>query len=468
MKKIHIKISVVFALALFFTSCDKWIDTDMNVSPDLPTNVPMQYLIPSIQVSMTYDMLGNDAVRPSNIWMQYFDGTDRQSLAQATYLMTPSDPNNMWNNVYSGEMMDAKRLIQLAVEQESPAYGGVGKVCLAWCLGETTNLFGAIPYSEAFKGSGDLSPVFDKQSIVYDSIRKMLNEAISDLGKTNAVALSGDLVYKNSTAKWIKAAHSLLARLELNTSLVNGAAAYTQALTHISDGFASNADDFQLPYGTTENNANPIYQFMRDRGDIVMASTFMNMLNSTSDPRAPFYASPGSAGNLHGSEPGSQDATAALPGVYNAAPQSATVMMSFSELKFIEAEAKFQTSDLPGALAAYKVAAAASVLKVTGAVNQAWLDANINIETTATLTLAKIITQKYLALYSQNQPYTDYRRTGLPDILVTPVGETTNVPPKRFPYPQDEMTYNSDNIPADGGLNGTMWLIGGADVGAKK
>lgn len=466
MKNIRIRTGILLAFALLFTSCDKWIDADMNISKDYPTTVPMQYLVPSIQVSMAYDLGGNDAVKPTNTWMQYFDGVDRQSLTTATYLLTPSDVNNMWNSVYDGEMMDAHRLIQLSVDQKSPAYSGVAKVCMAWCLGETTNLFGAIPYSEAFQGSADLTPAFDKQSTIYNSMRTLLTEAISELGQTNAIALKGDMIYANSTAKWIKAAHSLLARLELNTSKVKGDAAYTAALSHISAGFSSNADDMQLVFGTSEPNSNPIYQFMRDRGDIVMGSTFMDKLNSKSDPRAPFYAQPGSGGDLHGSIPGTQDSKAALPGSYNANPESPVVMMSFAELKFIEAEAKLKT-DASASLAAFKAAAAASVLKVTGAVNQAWLDKNINIETTATLTLQKIIEQKYLALYSQNQPYTDYRRTGFPSFLAKPVGATKSTPPKRFPYPQEEVTYNSANIPTGGDLNGTMWLIGGEDVGAK-
>jgi hypothetical protein len=466
MKKIHIKTGVLFAFVIFFTSCDKWIDTDLNTSKDNPISVPMEFLVPSIQVSMAYDLGGNDAVKPTNTWMQYFDGIDRQSLTVAQYLLTPSDVNNMWNSVYAGEMMDAQRLIKLSVEQKSPAYAGVGKICLGWCLGEMTNLFGAIPYSEAFQGSANLTPVFDKQSTIYNTVRTLLTEAIDDLGKTNSITLKGDLVYGNNSDQWIKAAHSLLARLELNTSKVKGDAAYTAALAHITEGFSSNADDFQVAFGSDEPNSNPIYQFMRDRGDIVMASTLMDNLNSVNDPRAAFYAKPGSADNLHGSIPGTQDGTAALPGSYNADAASPVVMMSYSELKFIEAEAKFQT-DANGALAAYKVAVAASVLKVTGALNQEWLDANINIETSSSLTLEKIMNQKYLALYSQNQAYTDFRRTGFPTFLVRPLGALRDAPPRRFPYPQEEVTYNSANIPAGGDLNGSMWIDGGEDVGNK-
>jgi hypothetical protein len=49
--------------------------------------------------------------------------------------------------------------------------------------------------------------------------------------------------------------------------------------------------------------------------------------------------------------------------------------------------------------------------------------------------------QKYIANFGQVQPYNDYRRTGIPNDL-EPVATATTPMPRRFPYPQDEITYN--------------------------
>ena len=63
--------------------------------------------------------------------------------------------------------------------------------------------------------------------------------------------------------------------------------------------------------------------------------------------------------------------------------------MTYSELKFIEAEARLVLGQ-GSAQAAYEAAVAASVLRITGDANTAWLTANIIGDP---VTLEKIITQ---------------------------------------------------------------------------
>ena len=194
---------------------------------------------------------------------------------------------------------------------------------------------------------------------------------------------------------------------------------------------------------------------MEQRTDIRMCATFIDMLQATNDPRLPYYAEQDGDGNYTGSGPGAEDASASYPGSFNASEVSPVILISYMEVKFIEAEANFQLVNPVDALAAYKEAVAASVLKVTGAANVAWLDANINNETGGTLTLEKIMLQKYMALYSQNQPYFDWRRTGFP-VLSLAAGAKTSEIPRRFPYSQNEIDYNPDNVPTVV-ITGRVW-----------
>jgi hypothetical protein len=226
----------------------------------------------------------------------------------------------------------------------------------------------------------------------------------------------------------------------LQLSKKKGNAAYTAALAAVANGFTSNADDMLVPWETA--NTNPISQFMVQRTDIRMCATLVDMLASKSDPRLPFYVAKDDNGNYTGSIKGSQNAKASKPGTYSAAATSPSILMSYSELKFIEAECRFALGQA-GAQAAYEAAVAASVLKVTGAANTAWLAANIN---GVPVTLQNIITQKYIAGFSTNQPYADYRRTGYP-VLSPPIGSVLPAIPSRFPYSQDELDYNTANVP---------------------
>ncbi len=55
--------------------------------------------------------------------------------------------------------------------------------------------------------------------------------------------------------------------------------------------------------------------------------------------------------------------------------------------------------------------------------------------------------EKYIATFGTNQAYADYRRTGLPVLEMHPEGVIGAIP-TRYPYSQDEMNYNTENVPS--------------------
>ncbi|MGB8359755.1 MAG: SusD/RagB family nutrient-binding outer membrane lipoprotein [Bacteroidales bacterium] len=437
-------VGVTLAFILSLSSCEKWIDTSLNIDPDSPADVPMKLLLPAIQQDLGYEMCGNEIVRTTNIWMQQFDGVDRQSYTEARYQLLPGDVNNLWSAFYPSILMNSKVLAEKAESQASPYYAGAAKVMIATTLGLATDLFGDMPFSDAFKGTQNvLKPKFDSQEKIYDTLFTILDGAIADLSSTtNAIALSGDVVFGNNVAKWLKAAYSIKARHLLQLSEVNGNTAYTDALAAAANGFSSNADDYMVPWNS--DNHNPIFQFMEQRGDVRMGATLIDMLKASNDPRLSFYALKDDNDEYTGSVAGSENAAASRPGVYVAGATSPSVLMTYAELKFIEAEANFRLGQTAPAQAAFEAAVAASVLKVTGSANAAWLDTHIN---GIPVTLELIMTQKYIATFGTNQAFADFRRTGLP---VVPVAEGAVIPamPVRFPYAQEEITYNGANVPS--------------------
>lgn len=434
-------LSLVIVLSL--SSCEKWIDTNLNIDPDSPADVPMKLMLPAIEQKLGYNMTGNEIVRTTNMWMQQFDGVDRQSYTETKYQIVPGDVNNLWSALYPGILMNSKVMLNKAELQNSPYNAGVARVLIATTLGIATDVFGDMPFSQAFRGSENiLSPKFDTQEKLYDTLFTILDDAIVNLNSaSDPIGISGDVVYAGSAAKWKKAAYSIKARHLLQLSLVNGNAAYTAALTAAASGFSSNADDFNVPWNA--DNQNPIFKFMEERGDVRMGATLVNLMKVGSDPRLPFYADKDGNDEYTGSISGSENDLASRPGKYVAGATTPSVIMSYAELMFIVAEANFRLGQMVPAQAAYEAAVAASVLKVTGAANTVWLDANIN---GVTVTLELIMAQKYIATFGNNQAYADYRRTGLP-IMPLPIGAVISEMPARFPYAQEEITYNGANVP---------------------
>ncbi|MFZ9814476.1 MAG: SusD/RagB family nutrient-binding outer membrane lipoprotein, partial [Candidatus Kapaibacteriota bacterium] len=61
------------------------------------------------------------------------------------------------------------------------------------------------------------------------------------------------------------------------------------------------------------------------------------------------------------------------------------------------------------------------------------------------LTLKHVMEQKFLAMYTQPETFSDWRRTGIP-ALTAPTGAVSSTP-RRFLYPLSERLYNSANYP---------------------
>ena len=123
-------------------------------------------------------------------------------------------------------------------------------------------------------------------------------------------------------------------------------------------------------------------------------------------------------------------------------------------MKFIEAEAKFNTGDKPGAKAAYLAGIAANMdwYGVSAADQKTYTD-QASVTPSGDITLQQIMEQKYIALYTQQESYTDYRRTSYPTLTPTTAGKTV---PVRFPTAQNQRLYNGKNLPA--GATDANWI----------
>lgn len=455
MKKLNItKTVLILFLTLTSISCSNWIDSDLNTDPDSPSDVPMYLLLPAIQQSMGYTLMGNDIVKTTGCWTQQFDGIANQAYTETRYQLTSADVNNLWNSIYIEMFNNSNIIIEKAdIEgSESPNFKGVAQVLVATTLGVTTDLFNDIPFSNGIQGSNNiLKPTYDTQEKIYDTIFNIIDDAIINLNNTNNVfSVNGDVIYDNDVDQWKKAAYSIKARHLLQLSNVNGNSAYSDALSAVEDGFQSNADDFLVPWEAA--NHNPLFQYIEQRGNIRMASTLVNMLIDNDDPRLPFYVAEDAEGNYTGSDSGSENADASEPGDYIAGAEASSILMTFSELKFIEAECLFMLGQT-GAQEAYEAAVAASVSRVTGEAHSTWLADNIN---GIPVTLENIIIQKYISGFGTNQPYSDWRRTGYPELEIAE-GAVLKAIPTRYPYPQDEIDYNTENLPTAATISDKVW-----------
>jgi hypothetical protein len=435
-----IKLGTILLLAVFISSCEKWIDPKINEDPDSVVDVPFNLLLPAIEADLGYVLGGMDVRGVTGMWVQHVAGQARQAATMGkNYNLTEADVNNARGSLYNGSMMDLTIFIKKTGDA-NPQARGVGKVLMAFALGSATDLWGNIPYTEAFKGNDALKPKYDTQQSIYATINTLLTEGIADLGSANTAnaiplgSASNDLIYNGSTSKWIAAARSLRARYALHLSK-KGTVDYNAVLADCAAGISSNANDFQLTFGTTESNANPIYEFDVQRTDVAPSTSFAT--RAAGDPRLAVFAGGKNFGSFYGSI------------------NSPVPFITYVETKFIEAEAQLRKASPSATLAnaAYDAAVTASLSKF-GITNATWLTNN----TTGVLgnrSLQNIIEAKYIALFLQTEAYTDYRRTGWP-VLTPTAGSSV---PVRFPYCTDERLFNTENVQTGITVNTPLWWM---------
>ena len=456
MKNINIKFIGVFLLMiLVLGSCKKWIDTSINDNPDAPKDVPMSSLLPTIEATMAYNTVGgNDNVRVTSMWMQYLSGVARQSQAEANYLYRDLDINNLWNYNYATTMIDLKKLLGKAETEKHYFYLGIGEVLMANTLGVSSDVWGDMPYSEAFQGLANLSPKFDTQEALYAEIKRLLDDAITNLSNPNFNgAVGGDLIYGGDAGMWLKAAHALQARYALHLSKLK-TTAYADALAQIADAIGSNDEDCTFNFLTADAATNPFFQFMDQRGDMTMHKTFVDTLIGRFDPRLAAFAAPNAHGLYVGSDWGYSGDTASLPGPAYASKNSPVPFITYVECLFIQSECLFKTGDENGARVALFAGLKASLEK-WGVYSDLYYNSYVANVTplTGDRLFKEIMMEKWIALYYQIEAYNDYRRTnnviGLVANPTPATGSPEGMIPSRFPYSTDEKAYNT-NTPTVG------------------
>ncbi|MCG9793984.1 SusD/RagB family nutrient-binding outer membrane lipoprotein [Flavobacterium algicola] len=442
MKKYINKIILSALSIATFSSCQNELDT-FNDNPNDPIITTPSLLLASMEVT-TFGTHTSGVVRLGNIFDQHLTGTDIGQLGPYTrYVVTEGDILNEWNTIY-GTTLISGHILNRDFADDYPYYNGIGQVLSAISLGYATDMWGDVPYDEAFLGDqGNITPKYNTQQEIYARLQTILDAAIVNLKKPEssnvAVPEIDDFIFNGDTEKWIKIAYVLKARYALRLTERDTNAAQN-ALDYITlSGMTSNDDDANTYFPGTANGLNQWYAFEVSRTNYLkMGALYVDNLATANDPRLPFVAAKNKAGGYSGNATTDlTTTTSSYIGSAYASATSAVGIVTYAEAKFIEAEAQFRLANTTAAKTALENGVKASVLKITGTdATAAFVAAS-----TATVNLSNIIQQKYNALFLTLEPYNDYRRTGFPALVANPNGNITTIP-VRVPTPSDERNYN--------------------------
>lgn len=462
MKK-YINNIALSALSIFaLSACQSELD-NFNENPNDPPTTTPTLLLTTMEVS-TFSTHTSGIIRYANIFDQHLMGTDVGQLgAISKYIITEQDANNEWNTIYGTTLMSG-HILNRDFASDFPYYNGIGQILTALNLGYATDMWGDVPYDEAFLAEqGNTNPKYNTQPEIYERLQTILDAAIVNLNKPESsnkeVPKKDDYIFKGDIQQWKQIAYVLKARYALRLTNRDSNAAQ-KALDYIKlSGITSNADDMNTLFTGASNETNQWYDFEVNRKNYLkMGKTFVDFLKTNNDPRLTFFVASEldknkkPTGIYSGNAPEDTKSTGtSYIGPRMASENSNIGIITYAEAKFIEAEAQFRLSHPIEAQAALNDAIAASVLKYTGTAASI-----IFINTVNTLSLENIIKQKYNSLFLTMEPYNDFRRTGFPTLIANQNSNNKTIP-VRIPTPSGERLYNQNATVVSNATTKVWW-----------
>jgi len=510
MKNLKIKTGILtVGLFLSVVSCEQYLDINDN-----PNQVEIELATPNellpVGVTKTYSTQGRSLMQFSSVVMNSLAGNSLSYGAPYIDDYKPNVSNTFYNTIWDGLYLGTANFEQIIKyndpEGKYAQYKAIAKIMKANYIQILTDLYGDMPYSEAFQQQGNLSPKYDKGENIYRASIKDLEDAIAIIdSNVGDEPTTSDIVFQGDMTSWKAFANTIKLRYLLRMSNIPSGDLATfrdQKLATLSGAIFINKDVVENPGYNSSNDSqqNPFTNsFVVTTGgsrpqnySYNVASENIQIIlngNSEGDTRSVYQKYTGVAdgrrakmfnlvgnkvvgirqGNLPG-EPGvpaggtlsrfglgiTVGPTATSLTIANTSSKSG-VIMSLAESKFLQAEAALRYPAL------FSNAQGNFTAGITASYN--YLGSNTGTLLTSYLTgiatkpglgwigsdsnkIEAIMTQKWIALTGVNpeQSYFDYTRTGFPVTLSSTIA--TNPKPNRLIYPLSEYVSNASNIPA--------------------
>jgi hypothetical protein len=282
----------LIASVITISSCSKStdiFDLDINVDPNSPTVGSVQLLLPEAERNLVGFMSGLNNTQLGA--MGVISSSDSYGYGANGFY-------GSWSYFYTGPGKDLEEVIVAAKAANNQPYLGVAQAMKAYAFSTMVDLFGSVPFTEAFAGNAatvNINPKFDDGKTVYEGCYKLLDSAIINLNAASTISITGDIMYGGAKASWIRFANTIRLRMLMTSRRVNSSAsAQIQAALNPTGGLISTpAQDFTWKYGGQINPElrHPWFtaSYLANNGFTYIAVQYMFDMLLRKDPRLPFY-----------------------------------------------------------------------------------------------------------------------------------------------------------------------------------
>jgi len=482
-------IILIIAAIVVLSSCKSDL-TDLNVNPnDSLESDPELLFKHSVRRGMSnYLTATNLEYNGIAHWTMYFAA--RGGINENIPYVSPPGGDAYWQEAY----VDAMNNAQVIIDREESAeedYSSLKAVALIWktyIAHRITDLWGAIPYSQALQGNPELSfaPDYDTQKQVYEKMLSDLAIAVEQIENgTSVITPEADLLFGGNLQGWKEFANSLRFRLAIRVSDVDGDMA-SAVLNELQSAelFQSNATSAEFQFNSVFNN--PVNEagnirFFEGEQYVNPSKFLVDVLIDSDDPRIKFYLEEANLYNTFDfldqykgvpnllsfnseewedynldaalGDPNGEWGDVSRIGEFFMNNERPVPLLSYSELCFLQAEAvlKGLWNGNANELVREGVRAHMEHMNFHNYSDHENIDAgdiDDYVNGISGVDLEEIITQKWILLAYENtlESFAELRRTGFPT-LVDFYGEPIDMSlfPKRLKYPNSEPTLNQEN-----------------------
>ena len=457
----------VLALSVSVGACGSDL-TGLNENPNGPRDVDPEVLFPQGAVAAVGLVRGAGYdLHLTSLWAQHY--AKIQYVDEDKYQIRSQSIDAYWSGLYSGGLQDLTDAIERAENDPRPSrqaakenYIGPAQILKVWTFGAMTDVWGDIPYSEANLGvEGPIAPKYDTQESIYNDFFVKLAGAVTMMDPDEEGYGSADPIYDGDIELWQRFGNSLRMRYAMRLTKANLDKARTEFLAALAaEGgvFTSNAHNAELEWAGDGTNDNPFFVNFKTRDDHRVSKAMVDTLKALSDPRLRIYARPTADDTTQyvGVQNGLVTSVAAELGLsktskigtFFSSPTSPSILMQYSEVLFLRAEAAARGwGGDPASLYNDAIRASMQVYGIPEAQITAYLAQPRVVYNPAT-GLTQIALQKWISLFNQGtEAYAEWRRTGVPTLTPGPAAIVPTVP-RRLTYPVMEQSLNAASLNA--------------------
>ncbi len=468
-------IFLLIPVLLFFTGCDKRFE-DLNTNPNGITekNVDPAYLFATgARNCLRSGAAGGYGYKIASQMAHYYVGVNNDHIIDQFFQdLSGSSYESLYDSEYQSKLkyyIEVMKLTGPGAEKENPLQYAVSDILAVLSYARLTDAYGSIPYFEGGFGNitGELSPKYDKQEVIYPDMLRRLGEDIEVLKQADGtVDLHGqDPIYNNDSDKWLRLANSLRFRLAMRMRHVDPTTAQPVITECLANPLMEQNEHNLVQYNVDGDNSalfSPWYNSFRF-WNFRMSDKIITQLVSTNDPRLYIYAKPTSDGTYKGMINGLTDdefgdavqKEYSFPGEYLVGRGAPLYLMTAAEIAFLQAECALFGLGGSDANGHYRRGIELALRRVgvpEDSITTFMASPIATLSGTQEEQFEQIGTQLWVAFAPNfHEAFTYMRRTGYPvipnrDGVITSLGDTDGELPSRILYPLSERLRNSANV----------------------